>query len=56
MTNPKLLLDEPMECLAPIIVHELMRVIGDRIPSLLNRRRRSSRLAASPVTRFSRIA
>lgn len=32
MTNPKLLLlDEPMEGLAPIIVQELMRVIGELI-------------------------
>ena len=28
MTNPKLLLDEPMEGLAPIIVQELVKVIG----------------------------
>jgi branched-chain amino acid transport system ATP-binding protein len=32
MTNPKLLLlDEPMEGLAPIIVQELMKVIGDLV-------------------------
>jgi branched-chain amino acid transport system ATP-binding protein len=32
MTNPKLLLlDEPMEGLAPIIVQELMRLIGELV-------------------------
>jgi branched-chain amino acid transport system ATP-binding protein len=32
MTNPKLLLlDEPMEGLAPIIVQELMKVIGELV-------------------------
>jgi branched-chain amino acid transport system ATP-binding protein len=32
MTNPKLLLlDEPMEGLAPIIVHELMKILGELV-------------------------
>ena len=49
MTNPKLLLlDEPMEGLAPIIVQELMRVIGDIV--------RAGEFAVIVVEQHARLA
>jgi branched-chain amino acid transport system ATP-binding protein len=49
MTNPKLLLlDEPMEGLAPIIVQELMKVIGDIV--------RAGEFAVIVVEQHARLA
>ncbi len=49
MTNPKLLLlDEPMEGLAPIIVQELMKVIGEIV--------RSGEFAVIVVEQHARLA
>ena len=49
MTNPKLLLlDEPMEGLAPIIVQELMKVIGDLV--------RAGEFAVIVVEQHARLA
>ncbi len=49
MTNPKLLLlDEPMEGLAPIIVQELMRVIGEIV--------RAGEFAVIVVEQHARLA
>ncbi len=49
MTNPKLLLlDEPMEGLAPIIVQELMKVIGELV--------RAGEFAVIVVEQHARLA
>ena len=49
MTNPKLLLlDEPMEGLAPIIVQELLKVIGDIV--------RAGEFAVIVVEQHARLA
>ena len=53
MTNPALLLlDEPMEGLAPIIVQELQRVIG----RLIAGQRRRGRHGRDPVEQHARLA